>query len=136
MNIREPTGTDPLTWQREIEDLEAEHCRAYVARDFQRLERMWADDLLVNSPINRVHDKKRVLELLRAGVISHASLECQAEAMMQQGDFVVVMGNEVLTNSPGEALVRRRYTNVWRAAGSSWQLTARHANIIPEIGSA
>jgi len=136
MNIGEPTGTDPLTWQREIEDLEAEHCRAYVARDFQRLERLWGNDLLVNSPINRVHDKQRVLELLRAGVISHASLESRAEAMMQQGDFIVVMGNEVLTNSPGGAPVRRRYTNVWRTAGSSWQLVARHANVIPEAGSA
>jgi len=136
MNTREPTGADPMIWQREIKELEADHCRAFVARDFERLERLWSNDLLVNSPINRVHDKKRVLELLRAGVISHASLESHAEAMMQQGDFVVVMGNEVLTNSPGEAPVRRRYTNVWRTAGGSWELIARHANVIPDAVSA
>jgi|SRR5579862_5927190 len=130
MNTREPNAPDPTTWQREIAELEAEHCRAFVVRDFERLERLWSNDLLVNSPINRVHDKKRVLELLRAGVISHSSLECHAEAMMQQGSFVVVMGYEVLTNSPEGAQVRRRYTNIWRTEGASWQLVARHANVI------
>jgi len=136
MNTREPIGIDPPTWQREIEQLEAEHCRSFVARDFERLERLWAKDLLVNSPINRVHDKNRVLDLLRAGVISHSSLESHAEAMMREGDFVIVMGNEVLTNSPGGAPVRRRYTNVWRTGGGSWELIARHANVIPDAVSA
>jgi len=136
MNTDQPKGSDLLTWQGDIATLEAEHCRAFVARDFEQLERLWSDDLLVNSPINRVHDKKRVLELLRAGIISHSSLECQAEAMMQQGRFVVVMGNEVLTNSPGGPQVRRRYTNIWGAAGGSWQLVARHANVITGAESA
>ena len=130
MNTDQNKGTDFVTWQEDIATLEAEHCRAFVARDFEQLERLWSDDLLVNSPINRVHDKKRVLELLRAGIISHSSLECQAEAMMQQGRFVVVMGNEMLTNSPGGRQVRRRYTNIWGAVGGSWQLVARHANVI------
>ncbi len=130
MNTDEPEGGDLATWQKDIATLEAEHCRAFVARDCERLERLWSDDLLVNSPINRVHDKKRVLELLRAGVISHSSLECQAEAMVRQGRFVVVMGNEVLTNSPQGPQVRRRYTNIWGRVGDSWQLVARHANLI------
>ena len=131
MNTGRPEGSNLASWQNDIATLEAEHCRAFVARDFERLERLWSDGLLVNSPINRVHDKKRVLELLRAGIISHSSLECQAEAMMQQGHFVVVMGTEVLTNSPGGPQVRRRYTNIWGAAGDSWQLVARHANVVP-----
>jgi len=136
MSTSEPKGTDPATWQREISELEAEHCRAFVAHDFEVLERLWSSDLLVNSPINRVHDKKRVLELLQAGVISHTSLECQAEAMMQQGGFVVVMGNEVLTNSPGGVQIRRRYTNIWGKEGGSWRLVARHANVIGDaLGS-
>jgi len=130
MNTDRPNDSDPATWQKDIATLEAENCRAFVARDFEQLERLWSDDLMVNSPINRVHDKKRVLELLRAGIISHASLECQAETMMQQGRFVIVMGAEVLTNSPGGPEVRRRYTNIWGAAGDSWQLVARHANVI------
>jgi len=130
MNTDEPKGSDPATWNEDIARLEAEHCRAFVARDFDQLERLWADNLLVNSPINRVHDKKRVLELLRAGIISHSSLECQAEAMVQWDRFIVVMGHEVLTDSPGGPVVRRRYTNIWGVLGGSWQLVARHANVI------
>ena len=130
MNTAKPEDSDLATWRNDIATLETEHCRAFVARDFELLERLWSDDLIVNSPINRVHDKKRVLELLQAGIISHSSLECQAEAMIQQGRFVIVMGAEVLTNSPGGPQVRRRYTNIWGPAGESWQLVARHANVI------
>ncbi len=125
MNIHRPE-----TWREDIAELEAEHCRAFVAQDFVRLDSLWSDDLIVNSPINRVHDKRRVLELLRAGTISHASLMCQPEFMSQHGPFVVVMGNEVLTNTLGGAVVRRRYTNIWSDASGSWRLVARHANII------
>ena len=130
MDIRTHENADLANWQNEIRDLEQEHCRAFVARDFGALERLWSDDLVVNSPINRVHDKKRVLELLRAGIISHASLECHAELTLRHDQFVVVMGNEQLTNSPGEGPVRRRYTNIWRLENGAWRLVVRHANII------
>jgi hypothetical protein len=56
-----------MNWENDIQALEEEHCRAFVGRDYDRLEGLWSDNLIVNSPINRVHDKKRVLELLRAG---------------------------------------------------------------------
>lgn len=124
MNIEEPE-----TWREDITELEAEHCRAFVVRDFGQLDRLWSDELIVNSPINRVHDKKRVLELLRAGVIAHSSLECHSEAMARHGAPIVVMGNEVLTNTEGGAQVRRRYTNIWIDESGSWRLLARHANI-------
>jgi hypothetical protein len=65
MNIQQ--DSEPSNWRDEILNLERENCRAFVARDFEALERLWSDDLAVNSPINRVHDKKRILELLRAG---------------------------------------------------------------------
>jgi hypothetical protein len=123
-------NSEPSNWQDDIRNLELEHCRAFVARDFDVLERMWSDDLVRNSPINRVHDKKRVLELLRAGLISHASLECHAELTLRRDQFVVVMGNEQLTNVPGEALARRRYTNIWRLEHGAWRLVVRHANAI------
>ena len=127
---RSHENSDRSNWQEEIRNLELEHCHAFVARDFDALERMWSDDLVVNSPINRVHDKKRVLELLRAGLISHASLECHAELTQRHDRLVVVMGSEQLTNVPGEALVRRRYTNIWRLEDGAWRLVVRHANVI------
>ena len=41
--------------------------------------------------------------------------------------MVTVMGYDVVTNPPDEKPVLRRFTNVWRAHGSSWQLIVRHA---------
>jgi ketosteroid isomerase-like protein len=131
MNTREREANHPSNCREAFSGLEAEHCRAFVARDLERLEHLWSDDLIVNSPINRVHDKRRVLELLRAGIISHSALECQAEAMMQHGPFVVVMGHELVTDA-GSKQYRRRYTNIWRVAEGSWRLVARHANVISD----
>jgi hypothetical protein len=97
---------------------------------------MWSDDLIVNSPINIVHDKKRVLELLRAGVISHVSLECVAESVKQQGPYVITMGSESVVNQAGGPIIKRRYTNVWMRSGAGWLLVIRHANIIGGPGLA
>lgn len=117
-------------WREEIAALEARNCRAFVARDIATLERLWAPQLLVNSPVNRVHDRARVLELLQAGVIAHASFECAAEAMLREGDYVVVMGQERLRESADGPERERRYTHLWQRRGDSWQLLARHANFM------
>jgi hypothetical protein len=53
------------------------------------------------------------------------------ESMTKHGDdIVIVMGHDVVTNPPDGATVRRRFTNVWRAAGESWQLIARQATVV------
>ncbi len=119
-------------WEKEIRALEEEGCRAFLARDLDRLEATWSDELLVNSPINRVHDKRQVLDLLRAGTIAHASLESRIETIRRHGDLVVVMGSDLVTNSPGGPEIRRRFTNLWRREGASWRLFVRHANIVAE----
>ena len=131
MNTRAREHNQSVDWRETIGGIEAEHCRAVVARDFERLEELWSDDLIVNSPINRVHDKRRVLELLRAGIVSHLALECRSEVMMQSAPFIVVMGYELVTDA-GDRKYRRRYTNVWREAEGSWRLTVRHANVISD----
>jgi len=122
-------------WETEIRALEAEGCRAFVARDLRRLNELWSDRFVVNSPINRVLDKRRVLDLLQAGTIAHASYESHIEALHRFDGFVVVMGHEAVANSPGGPIVRRRFTNVWIAEGGSWRLIARHANVIAEAAA-
>jgi ketosteroid isomerase-like protein len=137
MDRREITGSDRPAWQQEVRALEDEGHRAFIARDLERLEDLWSDDLIVNSPINRVHDKPRILDLLRAGTIAHSSIESQIEAIERQGNVVVVMGSETVTNAPDGPIIRRRFTNLWHAEGDSWRLIARHANIIADpMGSA
>ena len=44
--------------------------------------------------------------------------------------FVLAMGSEKLTNTPGGPLLSRRFTNVWRAEGGSWRLVIRQATLI------
>ena len=117
-------------WEKEIRALEEEGCRAFVAGDCGRLEVLWSDDLIVNSPINRVHDKQRVFDLLRAGTIAHSSLRSEIELIQRHGDLVVVMGSERVTNAPDGPVIPRRFTNVWRAEDGSWRLLFRHANIV------
>jgi ketosteroid isomerase-like protein len=111
---------------------EEEQRRAFVARDIERLDGMWSDDLLVNSPINRVHRKRLVLDLLRAGTIAHVSFDAQIDAVERQRDLVIVMGSETVVNTPGGPVIHRRFTNVWRAEDGTWRMILRHANIVPD----
>jgi hypothetical protein len=132
MDRRDIAGSDRPAWQEEVRTLEDEGRRAFLARDLERLKDLWSDRLLVNSPINQIHDRQRVLDLLRAGAIAHLSFECRIEAIERYGDLVVVMGGETVTNAKDGPIVRRRFTNFWRAEGDSWRLIARHANVITD----
>ena len=128
--------------RRDIEDLgnwsqlvlarEEESRRAFVGRDIERLTELWSDELLVNSPINRIHNKQQVLDLLRAGKIAHSAFDAHIEAVERRHDVVIVMGSESIVNAPGDAVITRRFTNVWRPEGGSWRLFLRHANIVSE----
>ena len=119
-----------MSWAEEIRKLEEDNKNAFLVRDYDRLDQLWADDFLVNSPINRVNNKKQVLELLKAGVIAHSTYETTIESLEKLGDVVVVMGAERVVNAPGTPMINRRFTNVWRPANGGWQVFIRHANII------
>ena len=124
---RTPNPSDSADWQRQIADLQEEGRKAFQARDIARLRQIFADELIVNSPIHRVHDKSTVLDLLERGVIQHTSSVEHIEAVKRLGDLVTVMGHDVVTNPPDDRPVHRRFTNVWRAHGDTWQLLIRHA---------
>ncbi len=124
------TPPGPNDWQREIAEVEALSCRAFLEQDVDALGRLFADELLVNSPINRIHDKATVLGLLAKGVIRHTGMTQHIERMVRTGDIVIVMGRDTVTNPPDDARVERRFTNVWRAAEGSWRLIARQATIV------
>jgi ketosteroid isomerase-like protein len=125
------TAAITSTWERDIRELEARHHAAFLAADLPTLERLWADDFLVNSPLDVVSDKARVLELLQAGRIRHTTYTYEIEQLRRHGDVVVVMGNDRVTNPPDDAPQRRRFTNVWQWDGSAWRCIARHAHAVP-----
>jgi hypothetical protein len=119
-------------WRKQISGLQEQSRLAYLAKDIECLGRLWSDELIVNSPINRVLAKAEVLALLQRGVIEHSTYDEHVEVVQRQGEIVIVMGHDVVTNSASAPRVQRRFTNVWRTVGESWQLVARHANPISQ----
>jgi ketosteroid isomerase-like protein len=117
-------------WKTDIAAVEQLANTAFLERDLEQLDVLFSDELLVNSPINRINDKKKLLELLGTGVIGHVSSEFRHELMRRDGDLVIVMGSDEVKNSATEPTVHRRFTNVWRKEGDRWRLYIRHANVI------
>jgi ketosteroid isomerase-like protein len=118
------------SWEQEIRAREEENRVAFLNADFPTLERLWTDDFLVNSPIGVINDKARTLALLESGRIRHSSLTYEIERMVRQGDVVVVMGRDRVTDGPDHAVTDRRFTNLWRLEGGEWRCFARHANAV------
>ena len=123
--------TSSPDWQQEIARIEEECRLAFLAQDLPRLRQLWAEELVVNSPINRIHDRAQVLDLLERGIIRHEWQEQHIELMRRHGDVVFVMGRDSVRNAPDGPVIARRFTNVWSAANGSWQLVARQATQVP-----
>jgi hypothetical protein len=117
-------------WQQEIRTLEERSRIAFLAGDVPTLDAMWDQRLLVNSPLNIVNDKARVLDLLGTGRIRHTMDEVEIEHIARYGDVVVVMGRDTVDGPPSNVLTHRRFTNVWQLQDGGWRMIARHAQVI------
>jgi len=131
MSMESPRADAP-DWKAEIVRLEQEANDAFLARDLARLDVLFSDDLLVNSPINRINDKPTLFSLLSRGIVRHVFSRFEHEMIRRDGDLVVVMGSDVVKDSESGPLVRRRFTNVWRKEDGRWRLYIRHANVIAQ----
>jgi ketosteroid isomerase-like protein len=128
-----PAGSDPAATEDMIRSLELEAGAALLSRDYATLERLWAEEFVVNAPLNVVAPNRQfVLERIRQGLIRHDRLEPRIEEIRISGDVAIVMGAESVQAAEGAAFagqpLERRFTHVWRNAGGSWRLVARHAN--------
>jgi len=119
-------------WRHEIADAEREASDAFLNRDLGQLDRLFSDELVVNSPINVVSDKQKILQLLGTGIIGHVFSEIRHELIRRDGDLVVVMGADSVRNSHAGPTLHRRFTNIWRKEGDRWRLYVRHANVIAD----
>ena len=108
--------------------------RAILARDPKEFSAVFADDAVVNNPLNRIARKKDAERNLANGVIDYTTLERIIEYAAARGDHdVVLMGEEVLTpirkaKFAGEK-IRRRTTEVWTNVSGEWKLAIRQATI-------
>src|ERR1051325_2755777 len=110
------------TWEQDVRALEEAGRVAFLAGDTETLDGMWDDALLVNSPLNIINDKARVLDLLRSGRILHTFDDVVIERVERYGDVVVVMGRDTVDGPPNGAIVDRRFTNIWQLQDGEWKM--------------
>jgi ketosteroid isomerase-like protein len=115
------------SWKTEIERLEEEVRAAFLAQDIARMRQLLAEDFIVNSPLNRIHDRATVLDLLERGIIRHLTYDVNIELITRRAGVVVVMGHDVVRNSEDGPTISRRFTNVWAPVDGAWRIVARQA---------
>jgi ketosteroid isomerase-like protein len=114
-----------------IRQLEDQERLGMLNQDTETLQRIWAEDFMVNSPLNTVSpDRAIVLDLVRQGRIHYSSFERRIEQIRVLENLAIVMGAETVqpVAGPPARPVQRRFTHIWRYEAGNWSLIARHAN--------
>ena len=130
MSADVPGPESSTAWEDQIRMREEELRAEFLAANTAVLEEILADGYIVNSPLQQVLEKPRLLELLRAGRIRHSSFEVVIEQIRRQGDVVVVMGRDSVVDPPDGKLSHRRFTNIWQCQAGIWRSIARHAHVV------
>jgi len=130
--IYEPSASDP----RIVAALAARKRLGEVMRalDIAGIETLMAPDLLVNAPINKVVDRKNVIERLKTNQISYDAEAAETiDFVGVRGDMVVIMGEEVVRPNKAAPYAGkteyRRSTDVWKPFDGAWKLWIRQATI-------
>jgi len=118
--------------QKEIEALEQQEAEAMLGADASRLQKLWADDMVVNSTANLIAGKQLLLDMVKNGRLKLRVYERRPIRIEVFTDLVVTTGHEVSQLIGETAMVKlfTSYMNVWTKRGGSWQLLARHVGLI------
>ncbi len=113
--------------------------RAIGTRDFAVLEKLWAPEMVVNSPGNNILTRAQVFDSIRRDQLAYSSVKSSTDAFFVASNAAIEMGHEdiVMSNGPmaGKPLIRR-FTNVWQKRGDSWVQIARQATYVGIDGGA
>lgn len=118
-----------------IRQFEERERQAVLQQDLPALKLLWSEELIVNNPQNQIStNRDDVLMLVKRGLIRYAVFERRIESVRFHTDIAIVMGAETI-EPIGDAphaggIVERRFTNIWRRQDATWQMIARHANVI------
>ncbi|HEY1891819.1 MAG TPA: nuclear transport factor 2 family protein [Steroidobacteraceae bacterium] len=106
---------------------------AILAEDSGAFGDSLASDLIVNSPLGTINRRADTLAAFSAGFIRYSAFDRRMEYVGKLGEFVVIMGQEVLTpkgKAPNAGkTVYRRFTDIWRREQDVWRLALRQAAI-------
>ncbi len=117
-----------------IRQFEEQERQAVLQQDLATLERLWAEEFIVNNPQNQISPSRdAVLALVKQGLIRYTAFERRIESIRFSADLAIVMGAETV-EPVGDApraggTVQRRFTNIWRKQDATWHMIARHANV-------
>ena len=106
---------------------------AILAEDSGAFGDSLASDLIVNSPLGTINRRADTLAAFSAGFIRYGAFDRRIEYAGKLGEFVVIMGQEVLAPK-GKAphagkTVYRRFSDIWRKEQDVWRLALRQATI-------
>lgn len=125
--------TDPREAElRRVDNLERE---ATMRGDSAILfGKLWSNEMVVNTPANRVGTVEGTKMQLRTGNLAYASFVRNIEKITFNDNIAMVMGEEI-TKPQGiqqnaDKTVTRRFTNIWKYANNQWQMIGRQATII------
>lgn len=117
-------------WETDVRVREEALRLAFLSANIAALEELLAEGYVVNSPLQTVLDKRRLLELVRGGRIRHEAFEVEIEQLARLGEVVVVMGRDRVVDPPDGIVSHRRFTNVWSRIDGTWRSIARHAHVV------
>ena len=113
--------------------------RAIATKDYSTLMRLWAPEMVVNSPGNTILTRDQVFGAMREEKLAYSSVQSTTDEFLVSGDVAVEMGHEaiVMLNGPmaGKPLTRR-FTDVWQRRGGGWVQIARQATYVGIDGGA
>lgn len=96
--------------------------------------KIWSNEMVVNTPANRVGTVEGSKMQLRTGNLAYASFVRNIEKITFNENIAIVMGEEI-TKPQGHQqnagkTVTRRFTNIWKFANNQWFMIGRQATII------
>lgn len=96
--------------------------------------KIWSNEMVVNTPANRVGTVEGSKMQLRTGNLAYASFVRNIEKITFSDNIALVMGEEI-TKPVGHQqnagkTVTRRFTNIWKFANNQWFIIGRQATIV------
>ena len=116
----------------EIDSVEDARYDAMIARDFEALDRILADEFFYHRASGKASAKAEFVEDFRHGTLRFVRAERYGVRVHLYGDTATVMGStRVVLEGAGKPLSQvSRYLNVWVLRDARWQLVARQGSTV------
>ncbi|AXE16508.1 hypothetical protein DR864_01580 [Runella rosea] len=96
--------------------------------------KIWSNEMVVNTPANRVGTVEGTKMQLRTGNLAYASFVRNIEKITFNDNIALVMGEEITKPQQHQQhtgkTVTRRFTNIWKYANNQWFMIGRQATIV------